>query len=90
MGESTRLTDGLLRASIALVILAVAGCGTVGPPVAPEDVGIGPLIERQKKSQAQSPEQGPPPLDSVQSESPELRPVGQDQELPSLRPVSGR
>ena len=90
MGERTRLVQGLVGVSISLFIALVVACGTVGPPVAPEEVGIGPLIERQKKAQAQSPEQGPRPLDSAESESPELRPVGQDQELPSLRPVSGR
>ncbi len=27
-------------------------CGVIGPPIAPEDVGVAPIIERQKKREA--------------------------------------
>jgi len=27
-------------------------CGVIGPPIAPEDVGVAPIIERQKKRDA--------------------------------------
>ena len=76
---------------LGLLAVLIAGCGTIGPPIAPEDVGVAPLIERQKKLQAQPTEAGQAPLDSKQTEGPESsEPVGQDQELPSLRPVGGR
>lgn len=90
MGEDTRV---IRRNDLWVTILFVTltGCGTVGAPVAPEDVGIGPLIERQKKVQAQQDGQNKPRLDSTPAESPQLlEPVGQDEELPSLRPVGGR
>lgn len=76
---------------LALLSSVISGCGTVGPPMAPEDVGIGPLIERQKKMQAQTPGQEQPALDSTKSEAPELsEPPGQDEVLPPLRPIGGR
>ena len=76
---------------LGLFAVLITGCGTIGPPIAPEDVGVAPLIERQKQLQAQPTEPGQAPLDRNQTESPEsLEPVGQDQELPSLRPVGGR
>jgi hypothetical protein len=28
-------------------------CGVIGPPIAPEDVGVAPIIERQKKREAE-------------------------------------
>ncbi len=75
---------------LALLVSCLGGCGTVGPPVAPEDVGIGPLMERQDKARSQAAGQ-PAPLDSTQKEGTELPEfVGQDEELPSLKPVSGR
>jgi predicted small lipoprotein YifL len=77
--------------SVAVVVCGVVGCGTVGPPVPPEDVGVAPLIERQKKEQAR---QGEPPgsaLDTRQTDGSQLtEPVGQDVDLPPLRPVGGR
>ena len=32
--------------------LVTMQCGVIGPPIAPEDVGVGPIIERQKKREA--------------------------------------
>lgn len=76
---------------MVFLVSILGGCGTVGAPVPPEDVGIGPLIERQKKLQAQQDGQEKPLLDSTPAESPQLlEPVGQDEELPPLRPVGGR
>ena len=60
-------------------------CGVVGPPVAPEDVGVAPVIERQKRQDA---------VDVKQRETTEVEPVmeptGQDVDLPPLRPVGTR
>ena len=60
-------------------------CGVVGPPVAPEDVGVAPVIERQKRQDA---------VDLKQRETTEVEPVmeppGQDVDLPPLRPVGTR
>ena len=60
-------------------------CGVVGPPVAPEDVGVAPIIERQKRQEA---------LDTKEREAaetqPAMQPQGQEVELPPLRPVGTR
>lgn len=37
---------------IAAAAVGWSGCGVVGSPVAPEDVGVTPIIERQKKREA--------------------------------------
>jgi hypothetical protein len=73
---------------VAIVILAAwacAACGVIGTPVAPEDVGVSPLIERQKRIDAaeaakREVEEGPTVLE----------PQGQDVDLPPLRPVGTR
>jgi hypothetical protein len=60
-------------------------CGVIGSPVPPEDVGVAPLIERQKRLDA---------LDAKKREAeeapPVLEPQGQDVNLPPLRPVGTR
>jgi len=73
-----------------LGILLAAGllvsCGVVGAPVAPENVGVAPTIDRQKKREA---------LDAQQREAAETAESdpalqGQDVNLPPLRPVGTR
>ncbi|HEV2173255.1 MAG TPA: hypothetical protein VGR71_06800 [Nitrospira sp.] len=63
----------------------VVSCGTIGPPIPPEDVGVGPIIERQKAQEA---------LDAKQREAADAQavvdPLGQDVNLPPLRPVGTR
>ena len=73
------------------VSAAVAACGVVGPPIAPEDVGVNMTITRQK-AQLQKPGTGQP-ADSATGTSVPTEPVepkGQDEELPPLRPVGTR
>ncbi len=72
----------------AIVVLAAwvsTACGVIGSPVPPEDVGVAPLIERQKRLDA---------LDAKKREAeeapPVLEPQGQDVNLPPLRPVGTR
>jgi hypothetical protein len=38
---------------ILLMGMVMSQCGVIGPPVAPEDVGVAPIIERQKKREAE-------------------------------------
>ncbi len=70
---------------------AVAACGVVGPPIAPEDVGVNTTITRQK---AQLQKSGTvQPADNATGPSAPAEPVepkGQDEELPPLRPVGTR
>jgi hypothetical protein len=71
-----------------LVILAAwlsAACGVIGSPIAPEDVGVAPLIERQKRLDALDAKQ----RDAAESQ-PLVEPQGQDVDLPPLRPVGVR
>jgi hypothetical protein len=60
-------------------------CGVIGPPIPPEDVGVTPVIERQKRQDE---------LDAKKREATEtqplLEPEGQDVNLPPLRPVGTR
>jgi len=68
-----------------------AACGIVGPPIAPEDVGVNQTIARQK---AQLQKAGATqPVDSAAVPEMPIEPVGpkgQDEELPPLRPVGTR
>ncbi|OGW50004.1 MAG: hypothetical protein A2V62_13240 [Nitrospirae bacterium RBG_19FT_COMBO_58_9] len=68
----------------------LVGCGTVGPPVPPENVGLNPTIERQKKLEMLEEKQ----REGAADESAELPPdpmlQGQDVNLPPLRPVGTR
>lgn len=63
------------------------GCGVIGPPIPPENVGVAPIIEKQQKQQGQKPSM----VDDTQSEGPQLiEPRGQDEDLPPLRPIGTR
>ncbi len=80
----------LLSATIGLI----AGCGVVGPPVAPEDVGVAPIIERQKRQQAgqthPEEQQQPYSVDPGSTGEFEQPLQGQDVDLPPLRPGDNR
>lgn len=71
--------------------IAFAACGVVGPPIAPEDVGVNQTITRQKAQLQKSgtvPPMDHPPGTSASTEP--VEPKGQDEELPPLRPVGTR
>ena len=38
---------GVRAAGVVLVLLNLVGCGVLGAPIPPEDVGVSPVIERQ-------------------------------------------
>ena len=69
---------------VALVTWFVTACGTVGSPVPPEDVGVAPTIERQKRLDAEAAKR------EAEGSQPVLEPLGQDVDLPPLRPVGTR
>ena len=65
--------------------LVLLSCGVIGPPIPPEDVGVAPLIERQKRAEPSSTKE------PETAESPAVAdPQGQDVNLPPLRPVGTR
>jgi hypothetical protein len=69
---------------VALAAWSFAACGVVGSPIAPEDVGVMPVIERQKKSDAEAATR------AGGETQPAFEPKGQDVDLPPLRPVGSR
>jgi hypothetical protein len=75
-----------------LALIAAAGlltaCGVVGAPVAPETIGVAPVIEQQKKVQAAR-EANQREI-SVDAEEQDPALLGQDENLPPLRPVGTR
>ena len=73
---------------VAFVVFAVGlsvGCGVIGPPIPPEDVGVAPTIERQQRRDAAEAAK----REAAEPQAPgELQ--GQDIDLPPLRPIGGR
>ncbi len=69
---------------VVLAIWSLAACGTVGSPIPPEDVGVTPTIERQKKLDAEAARR------EAEASQPVLEPLGQDVDLPPLFPVGTR
>ncbi len=75
---------------LALIAAAglLSGCGVVGAPVAPETIGVAPTVEQQKKRQeAREANQRDTAGEAVEQD-PET--LGQDENLPPLRPVGTR
>jgi hypothetical protein len=68
----------------------LVACGVVGAPIPPENVGVNPTIERQKKLQELEEKQ----REAATAESTETQPdqilQGQDVNLPPLQPVGTR
>lgn len=40
------------KSAVALVAGLLVSCGVVGAPIPPEEVGVGPTIEKQKRQEA--------------------------------------
>lgn len=76
--------------SLVMMAAALPACGVVGAPVAPEMIGVAPVIERQR--QAQEPAGSQPAEEPSGTEPDQLDPLpqGQDEELLPLRPVGTR
>ena len=72
------------------VAVCLAGCGVVGPPIAPEDVGVNPTIARQKAQLQKSGTTEPTAAEPAPEPPVVLEPKGQDEELPPLRPFGTR
>jgi hypothetical protein len=74
-----------------ILLIVVAACGVVGPPVPPEDVGVNPTITRQKAQLEKTGTTQPTDKAAAPAVSTEpVEPKGQDEELPPLRPVGTR
>ena len=77
----------LVGATIGMLV----GCGAVGAPIAPENVGVTPTIERQKKLEALQAKQHEAAV-AAEGVEPQSDPLlqGQDVDLPTLQPVGTR
>ena len=69
---------------VALAICSLTACGVMGTPIPPEDVGVAPVIERQKRLDAEAAKR------ASEETQPVLEPQGQDVDLPPLFPVGTR
>jgi hypothetical protein len=77
---------------VAAVILGtLVACGAVGAPIAPENVGVTPTIERQKKLEALDEKQREAAA-AAESTQPQPDPMlpGQDIDLPPVQPLGNR
>jgi hypothetical protein len=76
--------------SLALITAAglLGACGVVGAPVAPETIGVAPTIERQKKEHEAREAKQREAAAEAEEQDPAL--LGQDENLPPLRPVGTR
>lgn len=74
-----------------LLVCAATACGVVGPPVAPEDVGVALTIEKQKKrDEMEAAKRDAAAAEADQAAPPDPLLQGQDENLPPLRPVGSR
>ena len=77
---------------VASVILGtLVACGSVGAPIPPENVGVTPTIERQKKLEALDEKQREAAT-AAESTQPQPDPMlpGQDIDLPPVQPLGTR
>lgn len=66
------------------VAAALAGCGTIGPPIAPEDIGVAARLQKEKEREAK---------EKAAKEAPKLEgEVAAPEEvvLPPIRPIGTR
>lgn len=77
-----------------LLVILMAGllnsCGVVGAPVPPETIGVEPTVKRQQElhKAMNLHQQDGAGSDEIEEPYPAL--AGQDEDLPSLRPVGTR
>lgn len=76
---------------VGVTMGTLVACGAVGSPISPEDVGVTPTIERQKKLEALKEKQREAAA-AIESTEPQPDPLlqGQDVDLPPLQPVGTR
>ena len=76
---------------VGVITGVLVGCGVAGPPVPPENVGVNPIIERQKKLEALEEKQREAAAKAESTEPPpDPMLQGQDVNLPPLQPVGTR
>ncbi|MBM4138571.1 MAG: hypothetical protein FJ244_03710 [Nitrospira sp.] len=76
------------RLALIAAIGLLSACGVAGGPVAPETIGVAPVIERQKNIQEAHEANQRDTSTEPEEKDPAL--LGQDENLPPLRPVGTR
>lgn len=75
-----KFADFMGSMSVIALFTIVIGCGAVGPPIPPEDVGIEAKVRKQQKDKAQSEEalteDGTISVEEEGVELPALYPIG--------------
>ncbi|MEP6933544.1 MAG: hypothetical protein ABI988_06345 [Nitrospirota bacterium] len=76
---------------VGVTMGTLVACGAVGSPITPEEVGVTPTIERQKKLEARGENQREAATE-VESTDPQPDPLlqGQDVDLPPIQPMGTR
>jgi predicted small lipoprotein YifL len=72
------------------IVAPLVACGVVGAPVAPETIGVAPVIEQQRLRQEAAELRHAEEAPSAESDQLDPTPQGQDEELLPLRPVGTR
>ncbi|MCP9446868.1 MAG: hypothetical protein NNA22_04770 [Nitrospira sp.] len=81
----------MTRLSFVIIIAATLhACGVVGAPVAPETIGVAPVIERQTLTQGPAGDRETKENSSSAADETDPGPQAQDEELLPLRPVGTR
>ena len=77
---------------ILAVVMAglLSACGVVGAPVAPETIGVAPVVKRQQEQReaAESRQRDGDDVGEIEEPYPAVQ--GQDEDLPPLNPVGTR
>jgi hypothetical protein len=71
---------------MSAICAITVGCGAIGAPIAPEDVGIAPRLEKEPEQEAKGREQA---AQRQEAGSGAVEPPS-EAELPPLRPVGTR
>lgn len=75
-------TQSLITCGMVALLLSPIGCGAVGPPIPPEEVGIEAKVRKQRQDQARKKE--------VTAEGETTSEVEENVELPALYPIGTR
>jgi predicted small lipoprotein YifL len=71
-----------ITTGIVILLLSLIGCGAVGPPIPPEEVGIEAKVRKQQQDQARK--------EGLTEEEQLTTPVEEAVELPALYPIGTR
>lgn len=68
-----------------LLALGLAGCGNVGPPIAPESIGVAAKLKKEQLKKEQ--EKAAPGEPGREAPPPEAEAPSEEEALPEFRPI---